>query len=282
MEFDLKKTLEALLLSTAEPISLKDLVKVFARYNEMQAEESEGEREGEGESDPASQSYAGTGSDAEGEDAGIGLVTQAQIREAVEALTGEAETEDKAYRVQEGPNGYRIVTAPRFAEFVRLLRGEPRPMKLSPAALETLSIVAYRQPVTRAEMEAIRGVSVDSALNKLLELELAHVTGRAELPGRPIQYGTTEKFLEFTGITDLDELPASDVLTNHQIDDWMRKSEEPETEISDEDMGLAKEPDPDELPLDAEFAEVDWQKENVESDAMPQSGAEREEATRNE
>jgi len=280
MEFDLKKTLEALLLSTAEPISLKDLVKVFARYNEMQAEEAESD--GESESDPASQSYAGIGSDAEGEDAGIGLVTQAQIRETVEALTGEAETEDKAYRVQEGPNGYRIVTAPRFAEFVRLLRGEPRPMKLSPAALETLSIVAYRQPVTRAEMEAIRGVSVDSALNKLLELELAHVTGRAELPGRPIQYGTTEKFLEFTGITDLDELPASDVLTNHQIDDWMRKSEEPETEISDEDMGLAKEPDPDELPLDAEFAEVDWQKENVESDAMPQSGAEREEATRNE
>jgi len=268
MEFDLKKTLEALLLSTAEPISLKDLVKVFARYNEMQAEEMESE--GEGESDPASQSYAGTGSDAEGEEAGIGLVTQAQIREAVEALTGEAETEDKAYRVQEGPNGYQLVTAPRYAEFVRLLRGEPRPMKLSPAALETLSIIAYRQPVTRAEMEAIRGVSVDSALNKLLELELAHVTGRAELPGRPIQYGTTEKFLEFTGIRDLDDLPASDVLTNHQIDDWMRRSEEPETEISDEDMGLAKEPDPDELPLDAEFAEVDWQKENVESDAMQQ------------
>ena len=66
-------------------------------------------------------------------------------------------------------------------------------MKLSPAALEIMSIIAYRQPVTRAEMEAIRGVSVDSALSKLIELELVLVTGRAELPGRPIQYGTTEK-----------------------------------------------------------------------------------------
>ena len=102
---------------------------------------------------------------------------------------------------------------------------------------------------------------------KLIELELVQVTGRAELPGRPIQYGTTEKFLEFTGIRELDELPASDVLSNHQIDDWMRKSEEPEEDISDEDVGLAKEPNPDELPLDQEFAEIDWQKENAESDA---------------
>jgi segregation and condensation protein B len=133
-----------------------------------------------------------------------------------------------------------------------------------------MSIVAYRQPVTRAEMEAIRGVSIDSALNKLLELELVQVTGRAELPGRPIQYGTTDKFLEFTGIKELDELPASDVLTNHQIDEWMRHSDEPVEDVSDEDVGLAKEPNPDELPLDAEFAEIDWRKENAESDAADQ------------
>ena len=123
-------------------------------------------------------------------------------------------------------------------------------------------------------MEAIRGVSVDGPLNRLIELELVHVTGRAELPGRPIQYGTTEKFLEFTGIVELDELPASDVLSNHQIDDWMRRSEEPEEEITDEDMGLAKERKSDELPLDETFVEVDWQKENAESDAAPESATE--------
>ncbi|MEO0508757.1 MAG: SMC-Scp complex subunit ScpB [Verrucomicrobiota bacterium] len=256
MDFDLKKTLEALLLSTAEPITMKQLVKLFTRFHEEATAAAEEAKES-------------TEEDANEVEL-PNLVTQAQILEIVTALMDAAEVEDKAYRIIEGPNGYQIVTAPQFAEFVRLLRGEPRPMKLSPAALETMSIVAYRQPVTRAEMEAIRGVSVDSALNKLLELELVHVTGRAELPGRPIQYGTTDKFLEFTGIKELDELPASDVLTNHQIDEWMRRSDEPVEEISDEDVGLAREPNPDELPLDQAFAEIDWQAENAESDAADQ------------
>jgi segregation and condensation protein B len=256
MEFDLKKTLEALLLSTAEPIALKDVVKIFARYHLELSESIEDSKEEGDEAEELAEVPS--------------LVTQAQLREALTQLTDEAEVQDKAYRVVEGPNGFQIVTAPQFAEFVRLLRGEPRPMKLSPAALETMSIIAYRQPVTRAEMEAIRGVSVDSALNKLIELELVHVTGRAELPGRPIQYGTTDKFLEFTGIKELDELPASDVLSNHQIDEWMRRSEEPEEAISDEDVGLSKEPRRDELPLDEKFVEMDWQKENTESDAAPE------------
>lgn len=258
MELDLKKTLEAILLSTAEPIPLKSVVKLFTRYHQELLEAAEAEKEDSDEST---------------EEEATDLpkpITQTQILETLSALMDEAEVQDKAYRLIEGPNGYQIVTAPQFAEFVRLLRGEPRPMKLSPAALETMSIVSYRQPVTRAEMEAIRGVSVDSALNKLIELELVYVTGRAELPGRPIQYGTTEKFLEFVGIKDLDELPASDVLSNHQIDDWMRRSEEPEEEISDEDVGLSKEPNPDELALDEEFAEIDWQKENSESDSAPE------------
>tara|TARA_B100001564_G_scaffold251738_1_gene213936 strand:+ start:246 stop:1016 length:771 start_codon:yes stop_codon:yes gene_type:complete len=255
MDFDLKKTLEALLLSTAEPITLKDLVRIFARHHlELSQVLDDAKDDKDEETEPLEVTS---------------LVTQAQIRDMLIEMTDEAEVQNKAYRVVEGPNGYQIVTAPQFAEFVRLLRGEPRPMKLSPAALETMSIIAYRQPVTRAEMEAIRGVSVDSALNKLIELELALVTGRAELPGRPIQYGTTEKFLEFTGIKELDELPASDVLTNHQIDDWMRRSEEEPEEITDEDVGLSKEPRPDELPLDEKFVEVDWQRENAESGAAP-------------
>jgi segregation and condensation protein B len=256
MEFDLNKTLEALLLSTAEPIDLKSLAKIFARYHSELVEAAEHDKAAEGEEDAIEPIPA--------------RVTPAQIQQAITELTDAAEVEDKAYRLIEGPSGYQIVTAPQFAEFVRLLRGEPRPMKLSPAALETMSIVAYRQPVTRAEMEAIRGVSVDGPLNRLIELELVLVTGRAELPGRPIQYGTTEKFLEFTGIKELDELPASDVLSNHQIDDWMRRSEEPEESITDEDMGLAKERNPDELPLDEKFVEMDWQKENAESDAAPE------------
>ena len=253
MEFNLKKTLEALLLSTADPISAKSVVKIFERYNQHLLETQ--------------------GRSTEVEDDGVEIQIMStlysfnQICEAFSQLTDEAEVQDKAYRIVEGPNGYQVVTAPQHAEFVRLLRGQPRPLKLSSAALETMSIIAYRQPVTRAEVEAIRGVSVDSSLNKLIDLELVYITGRAELPGRPIQYGTTEKFLEFTGIKELDELPASDILSNHQIDEWMRRSDEPKDEISDEDVGLKKEPKSDELPLDEKYIEIDWKKENTESDA---------------
>jgi len=165
MEINIQKTLEALLLSTSEPISVKDLVKLFTRYHEDAVHAAEEAKESTEED--ASEIEVPT------------LVTQAELEAALATLTDAAEVEDKAYRITEGPSGYQLVTAPQFAEFVRLLRGEPRPMKLSPAALETLSIVAYRQPVTRAEMEAIRGVTIDSALNKLLDLELVHVTGRA-------------------------------------------------------------------------------------------------------
>ena len=256
MEFDLKKTLEALLLSTAEPISAKSVVKIFERYNQDLSDTQDISSTVGGDDGAVTQIMSS-------------LYTLGQIREALSQLTDEAEVQDKAFRIVEGPNGYQVVTAPQHAEFVRLLRGQPRPMKLSSAALETMSIIAYRQPVTRAEIEAIRGVSIDSSLNKLIDLELVYITGRAELPGRPIQYGTTEKFLEFTGIKDLDELPASDVLSNHQLDEWMRRSDEPEEEISDEDVGLKREPKSDELPLDEKFIEIDWKKENTESDAAP-------------
>lgn len=250
MEPDLKKILEALLLSTADPISMRDLVKLFARYDQELAQSVSEDGDGEDTGSPAP-----------------AQISEKQLREALITLTEAAEQEDRAYRVVEGPSGFHLATAPQYAIFVRLLRGEPRPLRLSPAAMETISIVAYRQPVTRAEIEAIRGVSADGPLNKLIELELVQVTGRAELPGRPIQYGTTDAFLEFCGIKELDELPASDVLSNHQIDDWMRKSEDPDEPIHDEDVGLAPEPNPAELPLDEPYAEIDWQKENAESDA---------------
>lgn len=253
MQPELNQTLEALLLSTAEPLTVRNLTDVFTRYHRDQVEALQAAAQEEGTEVSEIELPA--------------PVKTAQIKEAIVSITEKAEAEDKAYRVVEGPNGFQIMTAPQYAELVRLLRKEPRPMKLSPAALETLSIVAYRQPVTRAEIEAIRGVSADSALNRLIEHELVHVTGRAELPGRPIQYGTTDGFLEFTGIKELDQLPASDVLSNHQIDDWMRASESTEPEPSDADVGLAEEPSLEELPLDQEFAEIDWQNENAESDA---------------
>lgn len=250
MEFNLKKTLEALLLSTAEPISFKELGQVFERHYSQLKDALESEKASEEEL----ATIAGT-------------VTQAQISTALAELAEAAEVEDKAYRIAEGPNGYQLVTSPQHAEYVRLLRGEPKPMKLSSAALETLSIIAYRQPVTRAEMEAIRGVSVDGPLNRLIELELVHIAARAELPGRPIQYGTTDKFLEFVGIKNLDALPASDVLDNRQVDDWIRRDAEFLRQISDKDVGLAEESELEAPAPVEQTVELNWQMENIESDA---------------
>jgi segregation and condensation protein B len=137
----------------------------------------------------------------------------------------------------EGHNGWRLVTHPRFARWVRLLRNEPPPVRLTGSALETMAVVAYRQPVTRAEIEQIRGVSADAGLTKLLERDLVYVVGRADQPGRPIQYGTTDAFLEFLGIKSLDELPSSDVLSPRQIDAWLQTANNPKP-ANDADMGL--------------------------------------------
>ncbi len=238
MEFDLKKTLLALLFSTNEPLSVKDIQAVITRYHEQTDTDQEDEDEA---------SEAVTGEDGQATfrtlmDQVPSLLTSAQIRDAMDLIGTELKEKDAVYRLQEGPNGFRLVVAPHYAEWVRLLRGEPRPQRLSPAALETLAIIAYRQPVTRAEMEAIRGVSADSALSRLLERELILIMGRAELPGRPLQYGTSDAFLEFCGIRSLEELPASDVLSPNQITEWIRKATMPEELVSDRDVGLAEEP----------------------------------------
>jgi segregation and condensation protein B len=237
MEFDLKKTLLALLHSTGEPLSVKDIQAVIARYHErageLREEAEEGHPEGSADGD-------GQGIMQDLLDQVPSLLTSAQIRDAMESIAGELVQGESVFRIEEGPGGYRLAIAPRFADWVRLLRDEPRPKRLSPAAMETLSIVAYRQPVTRSEIEAIRGVSADSALNKLMERDLVYVVGRAELPGRPLQYGTTEAFLEFCGLRSIEELPASDVLSPNQISEWIRTATMPDEDISDKDVGLAE------------------------------------------
>ena len=144
------------------------------------------------------------------------LITATQIREVMDELAAEMRAADEGLLLIEGNAGYRIVTHPRFARWIRILRQEPPPVKLSQSAIETLAVISYRQPVTRGEIETIRGVSAEAGINKLLERELIYIVGRADTPGRPIQYGTTDQFLEFVGIKSLDELPASDVLSSRQ------------------------------------------------------------------
>jgi len=240
VEFNLKKIIKALLLSTSDAVSIKDIQKVVQRYHAQTAAETGEERPANAEpgtepAPPAAQPVQEVIQDII--DQVPTLLTATQIREAVDALEVEMRDSNDSCRILQGPEGFRLVISPVYADWVRLLRGEPRPQRLSPAALETLSIVAYRQPVTRPEMEAIRGVSVDSALNRLMELELVAVTGRADLPGRPIQYGTTDKFLDFTGLRTLGELPASDVLSPAQISEWIARATTP-VSVGDAEMGL--------------------------------------------
>ncbi len=240
MEFNLKKIIKALLLSTSEAVSIKDIQKVVQRYH---AQASSAAEPAEGlPSEPASAPPSAPVQEVIQDiiDQVPTLLTATQIREAVDALEAEMRESNDSCRILQGPEGFRLVISPVYADWVRLLRGEPRPQRLSPAALETLSIVAYRQPVTRPEMEAIRGVSVDSALTRLLELELVAVTGRADLPGRPIQYGTTDRFLDFTGLRSLGELPASDVLSPAQISEWIARATTP-VAVGDADVGLPAE-----------------------------------------
>ena len=102
----------------------------------------------------------------------------------------------------------RLLTRPELFPYVQRLRAVKRSERLSPAALETLAVIAYRQPVMRAEIEAIRGVKVGPVLKTLLEHRLVRVAGRADVPGRPLQYGTTREFLERFGLGSLDDLPS--------------------------------------------------------------------------
>ncbi|MBL4575579.1 MAG: SMC-Scp complex subunit ScpB [Opitutaceae bacterium] len=257
MAFDLRRVLKVLLFASPGPLTVKGVQAVFTRFHEQAI--SLPEVEG--------------GSDEEHEGGSIdisvnevpSLVTATQIREAMQSIEEELNEKNEVFRLMEAHNGYRLATSTDCAEWVRLLRDDPKPIKLRQAALETLAVIAYRQPVVRSEIENIRGVSIENALMRLMERDLIRVEGRADLPGRPLQYGTTEVFLEFVGIKSLEELPASDVLSHGEIDSWLDR-EKSSTPATDEDMGLSSEEgETDSVDVVAD----DTQKEALESGDIP-------------
>lgn len=130
-----------------------------------------------------------------------------QIERAVRALNEQYEATGRAFRIERVAGGFRVMTLPRFAPVVSRLRAAREAGRLSRPAVETLAIVAYRQPITRADLEAIRGVSCGEVLKTLLERRLVAIAGRAEEPGRPILYGTTRRFLEVFGLASVKDLP---------------------------------------------------------------------------
>jgi segregation and condensation protein B len=135
----------------------------------------------------------------------IAKVSENTVRAYIDSLNSEYRATARAFEIKEIAGGFQIYTLPKYAEWVGALH--KRKERLSKAALETLAIIAYHQPVIRADMEKIRGVDCTSVLDTLLQKNLIRTCGRLPSPGRPIKYGTTREFLRYFGIKDLSELP---------------------------------------------------------------------------
>jgi segregation and condensation protein B len=135
-----------------------------------------------------------------------------EIVDALASLSARYRHGGHGLELTEGANGWRLTTISACAPWVRQLFPEARPTKLSAPALETLSIIAYRQPVTRADVEGVRGVDAGGVVQTLLDRGLVRIAGRSDLPGRPLIYATTQFFLDHFGLKSLTELPAFDEL----------------------------------------------------------------------
>jgi len=219
---ELKFILESILFSAQKPLSVKELRDVFPAAAELE------------DADATVKSLAKT--------------KEADLMVALEQLAQDHAAAARSYRLACVAGSWQFVSQPEYAPWLKALVGAKiRPTRLSQPALETLAIIAYRQPITRAEMEQIRGVSVDGTMQTLMERGLVEVVGRAEVVGRPQTYGTTAMFLEYFGLGSLDDLPAADELRRIVV-------EKPPGPVTAE-PGLATNP-PEQLALEAAAPEA--------------------------
>jgi len=182
---ELKSLIEAILFAAQRPISLKEIKAVLT------------------DADPSANPEMVHA---------FRRTREAEIAGAIEELKVDYIQQERSFQIQEVANAFHLVSQPQFAPWLKSLLDEHRRNRLSQPALETLAIIAYRQPITRADIENVRGVDVDGVMQTLLERDLIAVTGRAEVPGRPMLYGTTRIFLEYFGLRDVNELPAIEEL----------------------------------------------------------------------
>ena len=134
-------------------------------------------------------------------------IPEADIGEAIAELTDKYQDDAFSFEVTQAGNGFQFMTKPAYQESIAILLKHKSKKRLSKSALETLAIVAYKQPVTKSHLEQIRGVNCDYAIKKLLDKELVEIRGKSDSIGRPLLYGTSPKFLEYFGINDIKELP---------------------------------------------------------------------------
>jgi segregation and condensation protein B len=176
---NLSRVIEALLFSAQKPLSTREIATAI---------------KGAGAEDELSPNQ-------------FARVREAEVAGALEQLKVEYIEQERAFQLNEKAEGWQLATDPTYARWVRQLFPAPKPARLSAPALETLAIIAYRQPITRAEVEAVRGVNIDGVLQTLMERGLVKIAGRAEIPGRALLYETTQFFLDHFGLRALDELP---------------------------------------------------------------------------
>lgn len=147
------------------------------------------------------------------------------IRSQVEELKAEYEKENHSFRITEVAGGFQFSTDPTYSSWIKKLYKSRHVDRLSSPSLETLSIITYRQPVTRADIELIRGVNVEGVLKTLLERGLIRIVGRKDVVGRPFVYGTTKEFLEYFGLNSLDDLPKLEEFTEEGAKDALKEKE---------------------------------------------------------
>lgn len=158
-------------------------------------------------------------------------IEEKQVKEAIKELSDKYEAEGRGIRITELDGAYQMCTAPDIYEYLINIAKQPRKYSLTDSVLETLSIIAYKQPVTKAEIEKIRGVSSDHPVSRLVEYGLVTELGRLDAPGRPMLFGTTEEFLRSFGVSSLEELPT---LNPTQIEEFKAQAAE---EIGLTDLG---------------------------------------------
>jgi segregation and condensation protein B len=192
---ELSRIVEALLFASQEPLTVADMVRAIQVTVREAKEEVKEAKE------------AGKEAELDEEKAALESVTDTQVRAALDALADHYEKDERSFTIVERSAGWRLCALGSFGEWCRALYPGKKPQRLSGPALETLAIVAYRQPITKSAIEAVRGVSVDAMVQQLLDRNLLKIEGRADLPGRPLLYCTTDLFLDHFGIRTLDDLP---------------------------------------------------------------------------
>ena len=185
MEMTLKQVVEALIFASPKTMPVKEIVAALKAA-------------GQDTDDQVALDYA--------------KAKEADVTAALLEIQADLAATGRAFQLVEQVNGWAMSTVKEAADWVRQLYPEAKPARLSGPALETLAIIAYRQPVTRADIEAVRGVAVDGVMQVLLDRALVKISGRAELPGRPLLYETTDYFLQHFGLKTTDELPNVDEL----------------------------------------------------------------------